>query len=1126
MRLHTILKAILLGTFVFFYSTAFSQVKIGGEPKEGPHPSSVLELKSTDKGFLLPRMSRVQINAITDPADALIVYDTDLKGVVIYSREQQQWLPLMQQLAANAIGSDTCEWAFDTTTLRVFLKRGYPSGDSIYYNTARKKFVFADKTTFGNATVPADVQFPGKFMVKGTASRIFNDSATLAFPSLTLANFLFEVDNDSFAIANPGVAFYNGMRISTQLLPTASQRVNTLRSLNLQVNNTSADTVNAVTSVVSNSFLDGQGFTSQFSGIQNNLLMGDGIKGVGTVTGYRNIITGSGSSTARVNGNVFGYQGNINGFTDSAGNHLINGNAYGIFLNSISGAAPKRNFAFYSNKGHNRFADSTLITDGGFISPRAVLDINATSAMIIPTGTTAQRPVTGVAGMFRNNTSLLTPEYFDGTTWQALSSGANEWKLDAPSNKVNLVRGLPLGDSIYYNVTRKKFVFADRLTAENNTSPVDEFYPGKYIFKGTASRIFHDAASLNFPSITLSNILLDVDRDSFAIANPNTAFYNGMRIATQMLPSAVQRASTIRSLLLQLNHTGPDSLNAVTALASNAFIDGKGFTSTFNGIQNNLSVSDSATGNIGSITGYRSILNMFATNGNRVLGNVFGYQGSMNGFADANGISQINGNAYGIFLNNVAVAAPGRNYAYYSNKGRNRFGDSTLITDGFFTAPRAVLDINSTSAMITPAGTSAQRPAAPIAAMLRFNSDGSTMEYYSGTAWKAFSSDTAEWRFDNTTNQVNLVRAMPAGDSIFYNPVRNNFIFADRVTNTNSLGQDFPVQDFGAKYTFKATASKRDSTQFNGANMNVVYEVDNTTSSTVYNSLSTSAIINPKAFQKSDLLTGITNTVIHAGNDSAQSIIGISNTTRNSGNGKAGSITGISNLVRIQNGNADNAGEMVGFRNSMIRTGATAGRVTGNVYGWLGTFSGFTNNVDGSIYGIFLSSVTGAGPRKNYAYYSNKGLNRLGDSVLITDGSAITPRAVLDINATSAIVIPAGTSAQRPATAVAGMVRYNTENGGRLESFNGTAWSGILSNTVSIDPPNMPSGSGATVSVVFNGATTGSAVAISPAVALPAGIIVAWARVSAANTIEVRFENNAGAPVNPAALNYQIKVIQ
>ncbi len=500
-----------------------------------------------------------------------------------------------------------------------------------------------------------------------------------------------------------------------------------------------------------------------------------------------------------------------------------------------------------------------------------------------------------------------------------LGGDSCEWEFDTTTARVFLVRGYPVGDSIFYNLARRKFVFADKLqSASINNTPVDVFYPGKYIFKGSASGIFNDSATLNFPSLTLSNFLFEVDSDSFALANPNTAFYNGMRIATQMLPTATQRASTIRSLLLQVNHTGADSLNAVTALASNAFIDGAGYTGTFNGFQNNMSITDSARGDIGTITGYRNNINMFSSNSNHVTGNVYGYFGSMGGFLDTLGNRQLNGNAYGIFLNNINIAAPGKNYAYYSNKGRNRFGDSTLITDQFVTAPRAILDVNSTSAMIIPSGNTAQRPVTGVAAMLRNNTDILSPEFFDGAAWQPLSTGPGEWKFDALTNKVNLVRGLPLSDTIFYKTQSRQFVFSDRNTNTNSLGSDFPVESFGGKFTFKSTASQRSDTLIsNGASVNIVYEADNSTANTVYTSLSTSAVINPKAMQKSDQVSGIANTVIHAGNDSAQIVIGISNIARNSGNGKSGSITGIQNVVRIQNGNANNTGDLIGFRNVM-----------------------------------------------------------------------------------------------------------------------------------------------------------------------------------------------------------------
>jgi hypothetical protein len=54
---------------------ATAQVRIGSNPVAA---SSVLDVQSTTKGFLPPRMTTTQKNAIASPASGLVVYDTDL----------------------------------------------------------------------------------------------------------------------------------------------------------------------------------------------------------------------------------------------------------------------------------------------------------------------------------------------------------------------------------------------------------------------------------------------------------------------------------------------------------------------------------------------------------------------------------------------------------------------------------------------------------------------------------------------------------------------------------------------------------------------------------------------------------------------------------------------------------------------------------------------------------------------------------------------------------------------------------------------------------------------------------------------------------------------------------------
>jgi hypothetical protein len=49
--------------------------------------------------------------------------------------------------------------------------------------------------------------------------------------------------------------------------------------------------------------------------------------------------------------------------------------------------------------------------------------VSSTGFLQLPTGTTAQRPASPVTGMVRYNATLQDTEYYDGTTWRAISEG-------------------------------------------------------------------------------------------------------------------------------------------------------------------------------------------------------------------------------------------------------------------------------------------------------------------------------------------------------------------------------------------------------------------------------------------------------------------------------------------------------------------------------------------------------------------------------------------------------------------------------------------------------------------------------------------------------------------------------
>ena len=73
---HTKIPITLFVLFVSIHVKAQIDVKIGTNPGIKT-PSAVLELESTTKGFLLPRMTEVQIKEIKEPAEGLMVYNLD-----------------------------------------------------------------------------------------------------------------------------------------------------------------------------------------------------------------------------------------------------------------------------------------------------------------------------------------------------------------------------------------------------------------------------------------------------------------------------------------------------------------------------------------------------------------------------------------------------------------------------------------------------------------------------------------------------------------------------------------------------------------------------------------------------------------------------------------------------------------------------------------------------------------------------------------------------------------------------------------------------------------------------------------------------------------------------------------
>ncbi|KAA0130826.1 hypothetical protein FY557_00690 [Chryseobacterium sp. SN22] len=83
---------------LLIFLTGKAQVGIGTTT---PDASSVLDLNSTTRGMLAPRMTTTQRNAIVSPADGLMVYDTTAKLFYYYTSNPASWSSIASSVSGR-----------------------------------------------------------------------------------------------------------------------------------------------------------------------------------------------------------------------------------------------------------------------------------------------------------------------------------------------------------------------------------------------------------------------------------------------------------------------------------------------------------------------------------------------------------------------------------------------------------------------------------------------------------------------------------------------------------------------------------------------------------------------------------------------------------------------------------------------------------------------------------------------------------------------------------------------------------------------------------------------------------------------------------------------------------------
>ena len=181
------------------------------------------------------------------------------------------------------------------------------------------------------------------------------------------------------------------------------------------------------------------------------------------------------------------------------------------------------------------------------------------------------------------------------------------------------------------------------------------------------------------------------------------------------------------------------------------------------------------------------------------------------------------------------------------------------------------------------------------------------------------------------------------------------------------------------------------------------------------------------------------------------------------GNVSAGNVsaTGIAGTLSTA---AQTAITSVGTLTSLAVTGNVS---TGNVSGTAGTFSDITSS-SGTL------TFNSAGADKDIKFSGDAQANLLvldagTDTVNIGTATPVTG-AIVNIGSTNSIVMPKGTTGERPGTGTVGMVRFNTTSDG-LEQYSSTGWS-PMGSVFTIIASDSFSGDGSTTAFTLTDSQT------------------------------------------------------
>jgi microcystin-dependent protein len=137
-NLLTLKELLVIAIFLSMPLLSFSQIGIG---VADPHPKAILELSSTDKGILIPRLTTAEREGMATnlekPADGCMVYDKELKKFFFFDEAADKWIAINPWRSEGSNASNVDASSSGTVTATKFQGDGViPKGGIIMWSGA------------------------------------------------------------------------------------------------------------------------------------------------------------------------------------------------------------------------------------------------------------------------------------------------------------------------------------------------------------------------------------------------------------------------------------------------------------------------------------------------------------------------------------------------------------------------------------------------------------------------------------------------------------------------------------------------------------------------------------------------------------------------------------------------------------------------------------------------------------------------------------------------------------------------------------------------------------------------------------------------------------------------------